>query len=142
MKSSNFETSNFSEAIGASPSKEEVLPLIMSLKNNFLRQILSSYLDSTNNQLDILLVAIRSSLLLKKQKKEEKEMAEKIQKGDFTIKEIDEFSKRQVDAIYCLSCIEEIKDDDKVCFCTGCHLIYHQKCFGENENKCKCCQNL
>ena len=147
MSSTNVKDSNPTENPGHSScfviTAEMVYSIIMSLKCEFLRDILLLLLENNRDQLSLVALFLRSIKLLERQKKEEDEFNEKLKKGDVTLGEIIEFRESQVHADYCLICLEKINKDNKTCQCACCMFAFHEQCF-RNQNtgdKCPACRN-
>ena len=100
MSSTNVKDSNPTENQGHSSrlviTAELVYSIIMSLKGEFLRDILLLLLENNRDQLSLVALFLRSIKLLERQKKEEDEFNEKLKKGDVTLGEIIEFRESKI----------------------------------------------
>ena len=117
--------------------------IIMSLKSEFLRDVLLLLLDNNEDNLSLTALFLRSIQLLVKQKEEEDEFKERVKAGDVTLGELIEFRESQIHAEYCLICLEKINKDNKTCQCACCMFAFHEQCF-RNQNtgdKCPACRN-
>ena len=117
--------------------------IIMSLKSEFLRDVLLLLLDNNEDNLSLTALFLRSIQLLVKQKEEEDEFKERVKAGDVTLGELIEFRESQIHANYCLICLEKINKDNKTCQCACCMFAFHEQCF-RNQNtgdKCPACRN-
>ena len=121
-----------------------VFNIIMSLKSEFLRDILLLLLDNNEDNLSLTALFLRSIKLLVKQKEEEDEFKERVKAGDVTLGELIEFRESQIHADYCLICLEKINKDNKICQCDSCMLVYHEQCFRKQSTGdiCGGCQNI
>ena len=147
MSSTNVKDSNPAENPGHSScfviTAELVYSIIMSLKCEFLRDILLLLLEDNRDQWSLLSLFIRSIKSLESQKKEEDEFIERAKTRNVTLGEVIEFHESQVHAIYCLICLEKINKDNKTCQCACCMFAFHEQCF-RNQNtgdKCPACRN-
>ena len=148
MSSTNVKDSNPTENPGHSSrlviTAELVYSIIMTLKGEFLRDILLFLLENNRDQLSLVALFLRSIKLLERQKKEEDEFNEKLKKGDVTLGEIIEFRESQVHADYCLICLEKINKDSKICQCASCMFVFHEECFRKQNTDgiCEECKKI
>ena len=121
-----------------------VFNIIMSHKNEFLRDILLFLLENNEDQLSLMALFLRSIKLVVKQKNEEDEFNERVKAGDVTFGELIEFRESQIHANYCLICLEKINKDNKICQCVSCKYVYHEQCFRKQstDDKCEGCKKI
>ena len=119
-----------------------VFNIIMSLKNEFLRDTLLLLLENNEDQLTLIGLFLRAIKLVVKQKNEEDEFKERVKAGDVTLGELIEFRENQIHANYCLDCFEKINKDNKICKCASCMLVFHKKCFRKQNTDgiCRACK--
>ena len=128
-----------------SPSFEDTYDNIMSIKNNFLRELVLESLGDGEDQEKVNSAFKFSTLLLLKQKKEADEFWERIKRGEATVGDLCEFCENRWHSIYCLICLEQIRKEDKVIKCSSCGFDFHEQCFKEGDNSgdvCKVCKNI
>ena len=147
MSATNFENSDPAQNSSASPdfvpSFELTLKLIKALKNNHLREIFLILLGKGEDMFRLLVATDLSLKFLLIQKEEDDEFSERVKKGEITYGEYVKFQDEQINAIYCPICLGKIKKDDKIFLC-GCRIIFHEKCFREedgSEDKCRSGRN-
>ena len=125
------------------PSFEQSYNIIMKLKNNFLRETFLDILGDGEDPNRLKCAFFYGIKYLSKQQKEADEFMEKVNRGEVTVGELFYFYQHRINAIYCVCCLEEIKEENKVTKCIECGNIFHEKCFNENFNfggKCEACE--
>ena len=148
MSSTDVKDSNPAENPAHSSSlvitAQLVFNIIMSLKNEFLRDILLLLLEENEDHLSLAALFLRSIKLLVKQKNEEDEFKERVKAGEVTLGELIEFRESQIHANYCLICFEKINKDNKICQCFSCMFVFHEQCFRKQNTgeKCEACKEI
>ena len=148
MSSNNVEDSKPAENPAQSSSlvitTQLVFNIIMSLKSEFLRDMLLLVLEHIEDQLSLAALFLQSIKFLEKQMKEEDEFKERVKAGDVTLGELIEFRESQIHANYCLICLEKINKDNKICQCASCMFVFHEECFRKQntDDTCEECKKI
>ena len=148
MSSTSVKDSNTAEnpthSSGIVISFQFVCTMVMSIKSEFLKSILLFLLGEGKDPLVLLSVFDFSANFLLKQKAEEDKFMERVKAGDVSLEELIEFHQSRINAIYCLSCKEEITKDNKIIECDSCKYIFHAQCFRKEStnDKCRACKIL
>ena len=131
-------SSDESNEVESLPSFDLVYNSIMCLKNNYLRELILEILGNGEDKSKLVCAANLGLHFLDKQKKEEDEFWEKINRSEATVGDLFEFQNYRYNAIYCVLCLEVIKKDDKVFKCGVCETLFHERCI-KSKNDCEVC---
>ena len=132
------ESKDESSEVESLPSFDLTYNAIMCLKNNYLRELILEILGNGEDKSKLVCAANLGLHFLDKQKKEEDEFLEKINRSEATVGDLFEFQNYRYNAIYCVLCLEVIKKDDKVFKCGVCETLFHERCI-KSKNDCEVC---